>query len=320
MLKAFTSVLPLLLLFLGSPSALVTPETEHEFGNFVAKHGKIYDDQQYKHRLEVFSENFDKIQKHNSQNLDWKLEVNPWTDHTWEEFKNARLGLVQNPSSSKSSHTPHTSTPATSWDWRQHGAVNPIVNQQQCGSCWAFSAVASVEGAYAIKTGKLFSLSKQQLVDCSGPEGNYGCNGGMPDNAFEYVIRNGLCNSSEYLYTGTKGKCKTCHTSVKISSYKDVKPLDASALVQAVAQQPVSVAIEADQNIFQFYSSGVITGSCGTNLDHAVVVVGYGTEAGKDYWIVRNSWGTSWGEQGYVRIARGKNVCGIESVPSYPVV
>jgi hypothetical protein len=221
---------------------------------------------------------------------------------------------------------PETNSVAGSVDWRTKGAVTPVKNQGQCGSCWAFSTTGSVEGAVAIKTGKLTSVSEQQLVDCSGAEGNQGCNGGLMDYAFEYIIKNGgLDTESDYAYTARDGSCNAAKAATKassISSYKDVAHNSEAQLIAAVTQQPVSVAIEADQSGFQLYKSGVFSGPCGTQLDHGVLAVGYNTDStGKNYWIVKNSWGASWGLQGYILMAQGKGaagICGINMEPSYP--
>jgi len=218
---------------------------------------------------------------------------------------------------------PTTSLP-TSVDWRTQGIVTPVKDQGQCGSCWSFSATGSVEGAYAQKTGKLVSLSEQQLVDCSTAQGNQGCNGGLMDYAFQYIIsNNGITTEANYPYTATgPNACQTSlasQTAATISSFQDVPQSDENALQSAVAQQPVSVAIEADQQAFQFYSGGVLTAACGKNLDHGVLAVGYGTDNGVNYWLVKNSWGSSWGEQGYIRLVRGQDQCGIAESASYPI-
>ena len=222
---------------------------------------------------------------------------------------------------------PNSSALPLEVDWTTKGAVTPVKNQGQCGSCWAFSTTGSTEGAWFIKTGELVSLSEQQLVDCSGSFGNQGCNGGMMDDAFQYIIKNGgICEESAYVYTGTDGTCSQCNPVAKISSFVDVTPNNTQALMIAVAQQPVSVAVEADGFDWQFYFGGVVTDSCGLNLDHGVLVVGYGTDATQgDFWKVKNSWGPGWGEQGYIRIGRGSKFdaageCGILMDPSYPIV
>merc|ERR1711861_82766 len=178
---------------------------------------------------------------------------------------------------------------------------------------WAFSTTGAVEGALAIASGLngITSLSEQELVDCAGSYGNQGCNGGLMDDGFKYIKAKGDALESTYSYTGKTGTCvasKQSKTAVKVgavTAFSDVKTDSEDQLLAAVAKQPVSVAIEADQSGLQFYKSGVFSGTCGTNLDHGVLVVGYGTDGGKDYWKVKNSWGTSWGDQGYIRVIKG---------------
>jgi C1A family cysteine protease len=224
-------------------------------------------------------------------------------------------------------------TVPSSIDWRELGAVTPVKDQGQCGSCWSFSATGAMEGAWAITTGNLVSLSEEQLVDCSKKYGNLACNGGLMDNAFQYAIDNGMCVESDYPYTassgssGSSGSCQTkCDPEVTITGCADVPANNQLALKEAVSFGPVSIAIEADQRIFQSYSSGVITSStCGTELDHGVLIVGYGTENGVDYWLVKNSWSTTWGDEGYVKIERSDStndigICGIAAQPSFPIV
>ena len=186
---------------------------------------------------------------------------------------------------------------------------------------WAFSTTGAVEGAFQLATGVLRSLSEQQLVDCSVSQGDHGCQGGLMDNAFKYIVSNkGIDSELDYSYLGDNEPCWSKAASrvvATIDSFADVPKNDEAQLAAAVAKQPVSVAIEADQAIFQNYKSGVLDGACGTNLDHGVLVVGFAPE----YWIVKNSWGASWGEKGYVRMKRGVNatgLCGIAMQASYP--
>merc|ERR1712061_819625 len=206
-----------------------------------------------------------------------------------------------------------------SMDWSTKGAVTPIKNQGQCGSCWAFSSTGGTEGSWEIATGSLVSLSEQQLVDCS--KQNSGCNGGLMDYAFSFYLTTSIASESSYPYTARDGSCKSSYTAAipqgGVTGYKDVSS-SSSALMSAINQQPISVAVQADQSAFQRYSGGIVTSGCGTNLDHGVLAVGLDTGGG--YYLVKNSWGSSWGDNGYLKISTSGNVCGIHSQPSYPTV
>ncbi|CAN6203794.1 unnamed protein product [Urochloa humidicola] len=225
--------------------------------------------------------------------------------------------------------------PPASVDWRASGAVTPVKNQGRCGSCWAFSTVAAVESIYQIRTGKLVSLSEQELVDCDTLD--HGCDGGISYRALRWIADNGgITTEADYPYTGATGDCdgaKLSHNAASIAGLRRVPTRSEAALAAAVAAQPVAVSIEAGGVNFQHYRKGVYNGPCGTRLNHGVTVVGYGQEEpgdgsggdGDRYWIVKNSWGEGWGDGGYIRMRKdvdGKpeGLCGIAIRPSYPLM
>merc|ERR1711998_763295 len=218
----------------------------------------------------------------------------------------------------------HLADLPASVDWRKEGAVTPVKNQGQCGSCWSFSTTGSMEGRWFLKNKTLVSLSEQQCVDCSHNDQNAGCNGGLMDSAFKYAEGTAIETEAQYPYKGRDGTCAAKGGSVEVKSYQDVTVNDPSALAAAVAEGPVSVAIDAGSIFFQLYFGGIMKHFCGTSLDHGVLVVGYGTENGTDYWLLKNSWGASWGESGYFRMLRdmskqGPGFCGLQKSASYPI-
>jgi C1A family cysteine protease len=316
---------------------------EEKFYNWVQEHKiAIKNGNDFASMLQKFANNDDFIESHNSQKSTYTLGHNQFSGMSYEEWLNyVRLGLgAPEKEAAPNVHTAPkdvSSTP-TSVDWTtKTGVVTPVKDQGNCGSCWSFSATGALEGAYAQKyaqTSSWTGFSEQELVSCNTVTDS-GCNGGLMDRAFSYVERNGgLCSEAAYPYTsGTTGKDGTCMESsctidknLNIKSHTDVQTNSDSALMSALAQQPVSVAIQANQPAFQFYKTGVLTDTCGANLDHGVLAVGYGTYTdGTDYYKVKNSWGAGWGMQGYILLARGsqynngKGQCGILSgPPSYP--
>lgn len=319
---------------LASLSALVAgaePHYEEMWRQFKVDYGKTYDGNKVgedeQSRFNIFKDNVDKIREHNAKGLSYWLGVNEFADLTAEEFASTYIGGYR---PDLKTDVPKMPFPGKSGvplddavDWVAKGGVTPVKNQQRCGSCWAFSATGAVEGAYFVASGQLVSLSEEDLVQCDR-SGDEGCNGGLMDHAFDWVKTNGLCSEDDYPYTsggGVRGTCKTpkCQPVVQVTSHVDVPEEDEDALKEAVSKQPVSVAIEADKMAFQLYKGGVLDNKkCGTALDHGVLLVGYGTDGGADYWKVKNSWGGSWGEEGYIRMARGKNMCGISQQASYP--
>jgi len=311
-----------LLLGVVAVSALSEFEYQNMFTEWVAKNDKAYTHEEFFHRYNTFKANVALIAAHNTKNSSYSLGINKFTDLNTAEFKAQMCGFK--PSLAASARFPsHVArVQANEVDWVAKGAVTPIKDQGQCGSCWAFSATGGIEGAVQLKTGKLTSVSEQQLVDCSGSQGNQGCNGGLMDYAFQYVIKNkGIASEQAYPYTARDGSCKKVASVSTISSFKDVDQGDEEGLLSALQSQPIPVAIEADQACFQFYHSGILDdASCGTNLDHGVLAVGFGTDAsGTQYWRVKNSWGTSWGDSGYISMIYGQNQCGIALMASYPV-
>jgi len=282
-------------------------------------------------RYEIFKANMDFVEAHNAKNLSWSVELNKYADLTRGEFKAIYLGFkpeIRQNQKTTLLDLQVGAYPSGSVDWTQKGAVTGVKDQGQCGSCWAFSTTGSSEGAIQIAHGQLTSLSEQELVDCGGTYGNLGCNGGLMDRAFKYMEANGLCTEAAYPYTAKDGTCKktscTASAYTTLKGYKDVTADSENSLGAAVDLGPVSVAIEADQAGFQLYKSGVFSGTCGTSLDHGVLVVGYGDEGSSPYWKVKNSWGVSWGEAGYIRMARLGQTnkygeCGINMEPSYPL-
>ena len=304
-------------------------QSDQEFQDFIAKYEKKYSSEEYARRRGLFNENLAKIQTHNSKGLSWYLGVTEFADLSAEEFVAQRTSHYQGAPSLPTPLPVDNLPPAV--DWQAQGAVTPIKNQGMCGSCWSFSTTGSIEGAHFLATGDLVSLSEQQILSCSFglKYDNFGCLGGQMIQAFQYVIDAGGLESEEKWaynpYIDLICEAKATDFVASISSYNSVPSGSQLQLKAAVAQQPVSVAVEADQSSWQLYKGGIISSDCGQALDHGVLAVGYGTENGVDYWLVKNSWGADWGENGFLRILRNDTdtsggLCGIALDASYPLV
>jgi len=301
-------------------------DLREQFMTFKAKYNKSYGSKnELEYRFSIFTSNMNLI---NSSNADsskrFTLAMNQFTDMTFDEFKNQYL---MDPKENEA-HGQLSAAPLKSGnvDWRTvTGAVGAVKNQGQCGSCWAFSTVASMETSYFLKNNSFVSFSEQELVDCASSYGNHGCNGGLMPFAYEYIMDNQLTTEDAYPYRGVEGSCRASSMPDRygIDSFAQISPIDVNGLMAGLDKTVVSVAIEV-QDDFMFYNSGVYhsTASCGQQLNHGVAAVGYNSESSDPYFIVRNSWGPSWGLGGYVRMAMGSGsgTCGIANpTDTYPL-
>ncbi|XP_026091600.1 cathepsin L1-like [Carassius auratus] len=314
-------------------------EAASEWGMWKNLHQISYNDETDELQRQIIWEtNMRMIEKNNddfrSGLSTFSMAMNKYGDLTKMEYKRLLGAKISGPInrggktvSAQTLRVNANSLGLTNVDYRARGYVTEVKDQGYCGSCWAFSTTGAIEGQVFKKTGRLVSLSEQQLVDCSRSYGTYGCSGAWMANAYDYVIHKGLESSDTYPYTSVDSQ--PCYydrslVAARISDYRFIPAGDEQALADAVATiGPITVAIDADHISFLFYSSGIYKESrCNpNNLNHAVLVVGFGSENGKDYWIIKNSWGTGWGEGGYMRMIRnGKNTCGIASYGLYPIV
>jgi len=283
-------------------------------------------------RKEIFASNFEYIIAHNQGDSKFQLGVNQFADLTEEEWKATYTGRVKPASyeeAPKLGRIQAADELADSIDWTTLGAVTPVKDQGQCGSCWSFSATGATEGSYQVASGKLVSLAEQQLVDCdTSPyttDGNSGCNGGWENRGVAYLGQAGACTEASYPYHATDGTCalSSCSLALQPGTVSGVQEVDttAGALKTALMSGPTTLALNANGRNFQLYRSGVLTDSCHGFTDHAVLAVGYGTESdGTSYFKVKNSWGTSWGDVGYFKVGTNNELCTLQEAPGVAVI
>jgi hypothetical protein len=317
-----------LALALASSTPLSEDQFQFLFTRFAAQYGRQYATGAFFSKYNTFKQNVNAVMAHNAGNHSYTMAINEFGDLSFDEFS-ARFGLKSvGTVDSPATPPPAPRAPAkrvfrdipAKVDWREKNVVSAIKQQGHCGSCWAFSATAAIEGAIAIAGGPLYDLSESQLMDCGRDFGNYGCEGGLVDRAFDYVkARGGLCETKDYPYQPKDGPCAetSCARTTPIVAYKKLETVGQVELDAALTQNVVAVSVCANSN-FQFYSGGVFRGPCGRKLNHAVALVGYDTTSEKPVYHLRNSWGTSWGEQGYMRFSKG-TWCGL-GLDSYYVL
>jgi len=310
-------------------SAFATDDYAAKFLEFARKYGKSYHHDEFQYRLGVFKINVDFINAKNAAQSHMTLAVNEFADLTHAEFVQLYSGLKAvtiDPSQFQIEEKLVPTLP-TNFDWNDKGAVTPIKNQGQCGSCWSFSTTGSTEGCHFIKDNSLVGLSEQNLMDCSDSYGNAGCDGGLMTDAMNYIIaNNGVDTEASYPYTAEDGTChfSAANVGATLASYYNVIQGNETDLQVHVAVGPTSIAIDASQASFQFYSSGVYyePACSSTSLDHGVLATGWGVDSSSqypNYWVVKNSWGTSWGQNGWIWMARNmNNNCGIATMATLP--
>jgi len=286
-------------------------------------------------RKKAFAKTIERIIEHNSKpSSTYKKGINKFSDMTHEEFADYfhldDISEEQHCSATEGRQSIKKNVDEgmmpRAWDWRRHGGVSPVKNQGSCGSCWTFSAVGCLESAMMLKYGGFTSLSEQQLVDCAGDYDNHGCMGGLPSHAFEYIHHTGgISTETAYPYFAEDRPCTvdpaTFALTVKGGSF-NITEGDETELKHAVFEKgPVAIAFQVVSG-FSDYKSGVYTSDVCKNstddVNHAVLAVGYGHQQGMDYWLVKNSWGADWGDEGYFKIQRGVNMCGVAVCNSFP--
>jgi cathepsin F/cysteine peptidase B len=296
------------------------------FADYMHTFGRTYAPAEEAHRFQCFRQNLVIIAERNAAGKGQETHgINQFTDLCPKEFAKYYLGL--RPSNATKAAVPALFNKAelagacSSIDWRTKGVVTPIKNQGQCGSCWSFSATGNMEGQWAKAGHSLVSLSEEELVQCSASAGNMGCNGGLMDQAFEWVASNGGINSeAAYPYTSGGGVTGTCIRSklagkvAAFPSHKDLPNSENQMAAWACTGGPIAIGVDATS--WQTYTGGIMTNCQGTQMDHGVLIVGFDATNSPPYWTIKNSWGVSWGESGYIRVAMGSDQCGLTQAPS----
>ncbi|KAM9948884.1 hypothetical protein ACTFIT_010084 [Dictyostelium discoideum] len=341
-MKVLSVLCALLITVATAKQELSESQYRDAFTDWMISNQKSYSSSEFITRYNIFKTNFDYIEEWNSKGSETVLGLNKMADITNEEYRSLYLGKPFDASSliGTKEEILFSNKFSSTVDWRKKGAVTHVKNQQSCSGCWSFSATGATEGAHKLAnngTNELVSLSEQNLIDCSTPFGNTGCNGGVITYAFEYIISNGgIDTEKSYPFEGTDGTCryKSENSGATISSYVNVTFGSESSLESAVNVNPVACSIDASHSSFLFYKSGIyFEPACSrTNLDHGVLVVGYGTENSQsqdsssepnhsNYWIAKNSWGNDWGINGYILMSKDRdNMCGISTLASFPIV
>jgi len=298
------------------------PPLTQKFADWVQNHTKAYATEADKAlAFENFVKNDEAYTAHNAGEWSWTMGHNQFSDLSLEQFSQLYLGGKAERGEDIEKFVDYsllnTFAERSSIDWVSRGAVTGVKNQGSCGSCWTFATTGAVEGHYQIASGTLLSLSEQQIVSCASS--GDGCGGGWPGRTFKWVETHPLCLESEYSYRGRAGTCYRCNGKVKTGGAQYVPAYNEQALYTALQKGPVAVLVEADKRAFNGYNGGVLnSNACGTTIDHAVLLVAYGSSGSTHYWKIKNSWGSRWGEGGYIRVVYGRNMCGIGHQPSYP--
>lgn len=293
---------------------------EYLFNDFIIENNRNYNEEEYILRLKIFKDNLHVIRKLHENDDSAEYGINQFSDLTHEEFFNKYLRVIEDKAPTIKSESSVTYSIPTKVDWREKGVVTPIKNQKNCGACWAFASTQVIESHFAIKYNKLIELAPQQMVDCD--RAAHGCHGGLHYEALDYVKRQGgIVAEQDYKYEEKRGECRFDETKVvaRVSGYFNTTS-DENEMAKIVSEVgPIVVGVDAQ--FWMFYLRGIYNSRfCSDVNNHAALIVGFGEEKGKPYWIIKNSWGSRWGEKGYIRLYRGTSKCGVNKRPSYPII